>query len=57
MSKREFEDYIQDIHDSINAIEEFVKELEFEDFVRDRKTIFAVTRAIEIIGEATNFRP
>ncbi|TET09118.1 DUF86 domain-containing protein [Candidatus Aerophobetes bacterium] len=57
MSKREFEDYIQDILDSINAIEEFVKELEFEDFVRDRKTIFAVTRAIEIIGEATNFRP
>jgi len=57
MSKREFEDYIQDILDSINAIEEFVKELEFEDFVRDRKTIFAVTRAIEIIGEAANFRP
>ena len=57
MRKREFGDYIQDILDSIDAIEEFIKEMKFEDFVRDRKTIFAVTRAIEIIGEATKHIP
>ena len=47
MKKREFGDYIQDILDSISAIEEFIKEMKFEDFARDRKTTFAVTRAIE----------
>jgi len=57
MRKREFGDYLQDILDSIDAIEEFVKEMEFEDFARDRKTTFAVTRAIEIIGEATKHIP
>jgi len=57
MRKREFEDYIQDILDSANAIEEFVKGVEFEDFVRDRKISFAVTRAIEIIGEAAKHIP
>jgi len=36
MRKREFGDYIQDILDSINAIEEFVKEIGFEDFARDK---------------------
>jgi uncharacterized protein with HEPN domain len=57
MKKREFGDYIQDILDSIDAIEEFIKEMKFEDFARDRKTTFAVTRAIEIIGEATKHIP
>jgi len=57
MKKREFGDYIQDIFDSVNAIEEFVKESEFKDFAEDRKTIFAVIRAIEIIGEATKHIP
>jgi len=31
--------------------------MEFEDFVRDRKTTFAVIRALEIIGEATKHIP
>jgi len=31
---------------------EFVEGMEYEDFIRDDKTIFAVIRAIEIIGEA-----
>jgi uncharacterized protein with HEPN domain len=57
MREREFADYLQDILDSINAIEEFIKEMQFEDFARDRKTTFAVTRAIEIIGEATKHIP
>jgi len=57
MRKREFGDYIQDILDSINAVEEFVKGIKFEDFAKDKKIIFAVTRAIEIIGEAAKHIP
>jgi len=45
-------DYLQDILDAIVAIEEFVEGITIDKFKQDRKTIFAVTRAIEIIGEA-----
>jgi len=57
MKKREYGDYIEDILESIKAIEEFVEEVKFEDFSEDKKTIFAVVRAIEIIGEATKQIP
>jgi len=55
--KREYYDYIRDIFDSINDIEEFVKGMEFRDFERDRKTINAVIRSLEIIGEAAKKIP
>jgi uncharacterized protein with HEPN domain len=57
MRKREYGDYIEDILDSISAIEEFVKGMNFEDFAEDRKTIFAVVRGIEVIGEAAKHMP
>lgn len=57
MSKREIKDYLQDILDAIDAAESFVEEMSFEDFKQDQKTIFAVTRAIEIIGEAAKSIP
>ncbi len=57
MKKREYGDYIEDILESINALEEFVKEMKFEDFSEDKKTIFAVVRGVEIIGEATKQIP
>ena len=57
MSKREIQDYLQDILDAMDAAESFVKTMSFEDFQQDRKTIFAVTRAIEIIGEAAKSIP
>jgi len=37
----------------MEAAEEFVNNLTFEEFAEDRKTQFAVIRALEIIGEAT----
>jgi uncharacterized protein with HEPN domain len=52
--KREFADYLTDIHDSIIAIEEFVDEMTLKEFRDDRKTIYATIRCFEIIGEATN---
>ncbi len=57
MTKRVIWDYLQDILDSIVAIEEFIEEMSVDDFKRDRKTVFAVTRAIEIIGEAVKNIP
>ncbi len=50
--KREYKDYVSDIADSINKIEKFVGNFTFEEFQKDEKTIYAVVRAIEIIGEA-----
>lgn len=53
MRKRDYRDYIKDILDSINDIENFIRGMSFEDFKKDKKTIYAVVRSIEIIGEAT----
>jgi uncharacterized protein with HEPN domain len=57
MSRREIQDYLQDIIEAMDAAENFVEGMSFEDFKADRKTIFAVTRAIEIIGEAAKSIP
>lgn len=54
MKKREYADYIQDILDAIDSIENFVKGISLDDFKNDKKTYFAVIRAFEIIGEAAN---
>ncbi|MCX6718732.1 MAG: DUF86 domain-containing protein [Candidatus Staskawiczbacteria bacterium] len=56
-SKREYKDYILDIYNSIEEIEKFVEGFSFEEFQNDKKTIYAVVRAIEIIGEATKNVP
>ena len=57
MVKRVYTDYIQDILDSIEDIENFIQEMSFDDFKDDRKTINAVVRSIEIIGEASKKIP
>ncbi len=57
MSNREIKDYLQDILDAIDAAENFVEGITFEEFQNDQKTIFAVTRAVEIIGEAAKTIP
>lgn len=55
--KREIGDYIQDIVDAISKALRFVEEMSYDDFVKDDKTIFAVVRALEIIGEAVKNIP
>lgn len=57
MNKRVIEDYLQDMLDSITAIEEFIEGISIDNFRQDKKTIFAVIRAIEIIGEAVKNIP
>ncbi|MCD4810430.1 MAG: DUF86 domain-containing protein [Methanosarcinales archaeon] len=57
MKKRDYGDFVQDILDSINDVENFIDGMEFEDFIKDKKTIYSVVRAIEIIGEAAKNVP
>ncbi len=54
---RDFQVYVEDIIDVINSIEEYTQGLTYETFVKDRKTIDAVIRNFEIIGEATKQIP
>ena len=46
--------YLQHILQAIENIEEYIKGFDYESFCEDRKTIAAVIREIEIIGEASN---
>ncbi|MEM1582071.1 MAG: DUF86 domain-containing protein [Candidatus Bathyarchaeia archaeon] len=57
MRKRDYRDYLQDILDSIKDIEDFTRNMDFEDFARDKKTINAVIRSIEVLGEAAKHIP
>lgn len=57
MKNRIYLDYVQDIIDSIRDIESFIKGMKFDEFKRDRKTINAVVRSIEVIGEASKKIP
>ncbi len=55
--KVEFLDYIEDIVEAMDDAVSFVEGMRYDDFVKDRKTIYAVIRAIEIIGEAAKKIP
>jgi uncharacterized protein with HEPN domain len=57
MSDRNYQLYLADIRDSGQAIQSYVKNLEFEDFCVDRMRYAAVIREFEIIGEAVGKLP
>lgn len=57
MSKRQVEDYLQDILNAIAAIEQFTTGIDFAAFSQNIEKFFAVSRAIEIIGEAVKRIP
>ena len=50
-------DYLNDILESIADIREFTAGMTKEDFSKDKKTINAVVRSLEVIGEAANKLP
>ena len=54
---RELRDFVSDIHQSISDIQDFISDMDFEVFKADRKTVNAVIRSLEIIGEATKNVP
>lgn len=57
MIKRQVEDYLQDILDAVTAIEQFTAGIEYEAFSQNLEKVFAVSKAIEIIGEAVKRIP
>jgi len=54
---RNYELYLKDILEALDATEKFVEGMDFEDFKNDDKTSSAVIRKFEIIGEASKNIP
>ncbi|HHF43346.1 MAG TPA: DUF86 domain-containing protein [Candidatus Aminicenantes bacterium] len=55
--KREIGDYIEDIIEAMNNVMAFIKDMSYQEFIKDTKTMYAVIRGIEIIGEAVKNIP
>jgi len=55
--KRDWQDYIADILNAIQEVEEFTIGMNFEAFRADKKTINAVIRSLEVLGEAAKHIP
>jgi len=47
MKAREYGDFLEDILDSINLIDDFLAEYEAENFINDKKTIFCSSLVLE----------
>ena len=54
---REIIDFVEDAIGAMEKAERFVAGMSYEDFKKDEKTVFAVVRAIEVIGEAVKHVP
>jgi len=57
MSKRTPKLLLEDIIESAEKILQYTKSISFEEFSKDNKTVDAVIRNFEIIGEASNLLP
>ena len=55
--KRDVALYLSDIIENMNDASRFLADIEYDDFIRDKKTVNAVVRSIEVIGEATKHVP
>ncbi|MBU1076403.1 MAG: DUF86 domain-containing protein [Spirochaetes bacterium] len=54
---RDYSDYISDLINSIIETEEFVKDMSYDNFLKDKKTSNAIIRSLEVIGEAAKKMP
>jgi len=54
---RDYKLFLQDILEAAQHVEEFVKDMGFDDFGQDEKTSSAVIRKLEVIGEAVKNIP
>jgi len=55
--KRDYTDYLRDILDAAQKAERFIAGVELEAFQANDEKMFAVIRALEIIGEASKHIP
>ena len=49
---REYSDFLKDMLDNAQRAIQFTKGMDYKSFAEDDKTVYAVIRAVEIIGEA-----
>lgn len=54
---RELGDYVADILNAARELEEFTQGMAFESFAADKKTVNAVIRSLEVMGEAAKRIP
>ena len=54
---RDYKLYLHDIKQAVEKIETFTKGFAFEEFAQDTKTVDAVIRNLEILGEAAKHIP
>jgi uncharacterized protein with HEPN domain len=54
---RNWEDNIFDIINAVEYIEEFIHDVSFKEFIKDKKTNFAVIRSLEVIEEGAKRIP
>jgi uncharacterized protein with HEPN domain len=57
MSSKNSGQRLRDLLDNLEAIQIFTEGMDFAAFAEDRKTLYAVTRALEIISEASRRLP
>lgn len=57
MTDRTYTDHLEDILDAAEKAQRFTTNMTYEAFAEDDKTVFAVIRALEVIGEATKRLP
>lgn len=57
MSKRDWKLFVEDVLECIGKIDKYIKDIKFKDFKSDAKTVDAVVRNLEIIGEACRYIP
>jgi uncharacterized protein with HEPN domain len=50
--KREYADSLRDMLENAQRAIQFTKGMDYKSFAKDDKTVYAVIRAVEIIGEA-----
>lgn len=50
-------DYVRDIAEMISKVQNFVEGVAYQDFVENDEKVFAVIRALEVIGEAAKQIP
>jgi uncharacterized protein with HEPN domain len=55
--ERTYVDYMNDILDAARSAQEFAGDLDVDAFIADRRTNYAVVRALNIIGEAAKRLP
>ena len=54
---RDISDYIDDIINAIADVADFTHNMSYEKFVADKKTVNAVIRCLEVLGEAAKHIP